>query len=88
MSRLTYNPWSIRSSVRSYLAHRLGVPEIPVALDRLSKLGFQPQHIFDVGAYEGEFAQCCLKIWPQSKISCFEALEHKVAHLQKFASKN
>ncbi|NUN63524.1 FkbM family methyltransferase [Pseudanabaena biceps] len=74
--------------LRSYLANRLGIPEIPVALNRLSKLGFQPRHIFDVGAYEGEFAQCCMQIWPQSQISCFEALDHKVAHLQKMATNN
>lgn len=88
MSRLKSNFWDIKSLIRSYLANRLGVPEIPIALNRLSKLGFQPQHIFDVGAYEGEFAQCCIKVWSQSKISCFEALEHKVNHLQKMASHN
>jgi FkbM family methyltransferase len=88
MSRLNSSPWSIKSVVRSYLSHKLGIPEIPVALKRLSSLGFQPQHIFDVGAYEGEFAQCCMEIWPQTKISCFEALEHKVTHLQKIASNN
>ena len=88
MSRFIHNPWSIRSSIRAYLAHKLGIPEIPIALNRLSKLGFQPHHIFDIGAYEGEFAQCCLNIWPKAKVSCFEALEHKVAHLQKLALKN
>jgi FkbM family methyltransferase len=88
MSRLNSNVWSIKSRIRSYLAQKLGAPEIPVALKRLSQIGFQPKHIFDVGAYEGEFTECCLNIWPQAKISCFEALEHKVTQLQYLASGN
>jgi FkbM family methyltransferase len=62
------------------------VPEIPVALNRVAGLGFQPNLIFDVGAYQGEFAQCCLQIWPKTQIACFEALEHKVQQLQRLAS--
>ncbi|BAY92039.1 MULTISPECIES: FkbM family methyltransferase [unclassified Tolypothrix] len=88
MSILNYNSWSIKSKIRAYFAHRLGIPEIPVALQRLSLLEFQPNQIFDVGAHQGDFAQCCLKIWPQVKISCFEALEHRVVQLQKMATVN
>ena len=77
-----------RAKLRNYLARRLRVPEIPFALERLSATGFQPTRIFDVGAYQGEFSQCCLSIWPNAKIACFEALEHKVLQLQQLASCN
>jgi hypothetical protein len=46
----------IKSSVRKALARRLHLPEIPVALERLSDLNFKPETIYDVGAYRGDFA--------------------------------
>jgi FkbM family methyltransferase len=79
---------SIRSYIRERLARRLQVPQIPFALERLAKVGFQPAQIFDVGAYEGEFAKCCLGIWSNAKVACFEPLEHKVIQLQQLASRN
>ncbi|GAB1544825.1 hypothetical protein NUACC21_75010 [Scytonema sp. NUACC21] len=79
---------SIKLSIRKYLGRKLGLPEIPFALERLSDLGFQPQSIFDIGAYRGDFALSCLHIWQNSKIACFEALEHKVTQLLHLASHN
>lgn len=73
----------IRSAIRQYLARKLKVPEIPVALNTLALLGFSPDIIFDVGAYEGDFARCCCKIFPNAQVVCFEALEHKVQQLEK-----
>jgi len=88
MSRLRSDSWSLKSKIREYLARRLGAPEIPLALERLSNLGFKPNLIFDVGAYQGEFAQCCLHVWSQAQVSCFEALDHKVSQLQDLAVKH
>ncbi len=79
---------SIQSKIRKYLVRRLGVPDIPLALERLSGVGFQPNQVFDVGAYKGDFAQYCLRIWPNAKVNCFEALEDKVNQLQQLASRN
>lgn len=78
----------IKSKIRGYLVRRLGVPEIPLTLERLSDVSFQPTQIFDVGAYQGDFAQSCLRIWPNAKVACFEALEHRVNQLQQLASCN
>jgi len=74
-----------RAKLRNYLARRLRLPEIPFALERLCAASFQPTQIFDVGAYQGEFAQSCLNIWPGAKVACFEALEHKVLQLKQLA---
>ena len=76
----------MKSKIRNYLARKLGVPQIPFALERLSANGFQPNLIFDVGAYQGDFAKSCIDIFPNSKIACFEALESKVNSLQEMAS--
>lgn len=78
----------LRANIRKYLARKLRVPEIPFALERLQSVGFQPRQIFDVGAYQGEFAQCCIKIWSQTKVACFEAIEHKVVQLKELSSQN
>lgn len=77
-----------RAKLRNYIARRLMVPEIPFALEHLLSVGFQPKLIFDVGAYQGDFAQQCLRIWPHSQVACFEALEHRVANLQQLAANN
>jgi FkbM family methyltransferase len=73
----------IKSLVRQYLARRFKVPEIPVSLNTLALLGFSPDIIFDVGAYQGDFAKCCCKIFPNAQVVCFEVLEHKVQQLEK-----
>jgi FkbM family methyltransferase len=77
-----------RQKLRQYLETKLGVPTIPSALERLYAAGFQPKQIFDVGAYQGDFARSCLKVWSTSKLACFEVLEHQVAQLQALASQN
>lgn len=78
----------IRSIIRKYLARKLRVPEIPFALELLQSNGFEPNRIFDVGAYKGEFAELCLNIWPKTQVACFEALEDKVSQLEQLASQN
>ena len=45
--------------------------------------------IFDIGAYQGDFTQTCLDIWPNSKIIAFEALHEKIDPLRsRFTGKN
>jgi FkbM family methyltransferase len=77
-----------KQKIRAYLAQRLGLPEIPASLERLAKLGFKPDRIFDVGAYQGDFAVVCLKNFPNSSVCCFEVLEHKIEQLDRLAAKN
>src|SRR5439155_19985445 len=52
----------------------------------LSRNGFTPKHIFDVGAYQGDFARLCLGIWPKAKVVAFEVLEQKVLELRQMAA--
>ncbi|MBX7219278.1 MAG: FkbM family methyltransferase [Blastocatellia bacterium] len=76
----------MKQQIRTYLARRLRVPEIPFALERLKKQGFEPPVIFDVGAYQGDFARDCLHHWPQAEIACFEPQQHKVIELEQWAA--
>jgi FkbM family methyltransferase len=74
--------------VRHYVARRLGTPEIPVAMERLRRNGFIPEHIFDVGAHAGEFARSCRRVWPAAKLTCFEVLPHRVSELRSWCGQN
>src|SRR5213080_1377305 len=75
---------NIRRAIRHRLARRLGVPEIPLALERLRANHYAPEHIFDVGAYSGEFAKLCRSLWPFAKLICFEVLPHRVKELRSW----
>lgn len=77
----------MRKRIRTLLARRLGVPEIPFALDRLLGQGFAPRLVFDVGAYRGEFAVACLERWPRAEIACFEAQAARVSDLRSLREK-
>lgn len=78
----------LKQKIRNQLANKLGVPEIPFALKRLSLARFQPKQVFDVGAYRGDFAKYCFNVWPQAKVACFEALEEKVVQLKILEENN
>src|SRR5579863_10751470 len=78
----------LRAALRRRLARRLNLPEIPVALANLKSRGFSPRTIFDVGAYQGEFALECLKLWPEATIACFEPLPHMRPVLDAVAARH
>ena len=64
------------------------IPDPEASLKRLKKQGFSPATIFDVGAYQGDFSDMCLKVWPESSIHAFEALPEKMPKLQnRFSDK-
>lgn len=65
------------------------IPDHRVSLGRLKNLGFNPELIFDIGAYHGDFTQMCIKLWPDAKVVAFEALPDKIQLLHsKFNSQN
>lgn len=59
------------------------IPDPEVSLKRLNKLGFNPETIYDVGAYQGDFAKMCLRIWPHSVVHAFEPLPEKMPVLRE-----
>lgn len=71
--------------LRDALARRLRVPSIPSCLEQLRAKGLHPRHIIDVGAYRGDFARDCLRVWPEARITCFEPQPHMQAALGALA---
>jgi FkbM family methyltransferase len=76
----------LKSHIREWMNRRLGVPTIPLALDRLKAAGFRPRTIFDVGAYEGEFTRASLSRWPEARVACFEVLADPLEKLNRLSS--
>lgn len=76
----------LKRMVRQRITRHYGVPEIPLGLERLLHCNFVPAHIFDVGAYSGEFSKVCRRIWPQARLSCFEVLPHRVEELKAWCA--
>ena len=78
---------ALRQLVRVHLSRRWGVPSIEFALERLKQNGLSPRHIFDVGAFRGDFAALCLRLWPAATVTCFEVLPEPSTQIVTLASK-
>lgn len=55
----------------------LGVPSQRKSLEALKKLGFSPDYVLDIGAYEGNRAIEFNQIFPESKIMMIEGQRQK-----------
>lgn len=67
---------------KNYLKKKLNFPSIELSLERISKLGYNPKVVYDIGAYHGEFAKFCLNNFkPSPKVICFEPQESCRKHL-------
>lgn len=77
-----------RQLLKDRLGKRLGVPTIPFALERVKHAGFSPQHVFDVGAYKGEFATLCLDLWPDTSVTCFEVLPKPSGEIRQLVGRH
>jgi FkbM family methyltransferase len=73
----------VRSALKAYVSARVGSPDMTASLQRLSDNGFKPEHIFDVGAYQGDFTKMCLEVWPATRVTAFEVLERRVEDLRR-----
>jgi len=56
-----------------------------VAYHRLSKLGFRPGGIVDIGAYHGDWTRLAAKVYPATPILMVEAQAEKADHLETVA---
>jgi FkbM family methyltransferase len=79
---------SFRKLLKERLGRRLGVPTIPFALERIKQAGYSPRHVFDVGAYKGEFAALCLDLWPDTSVTCFEVLPQPLVEIGRLAGQH
>jgi FkbM family methyltransferase len=71
-----------RTLLKRFLVRRLGVPDMRAALLHLKRNGVAPSAVYDVGAYQGDFARLALEIWPAARVHCFEVLPGPLERLQ------
>ena len=74
---------SLMAWAKERLKRRLGVPSVERALIAVRDRGFSPKVVYDVGAYHGEFATFCRRIFtPPPRVVCFEPLVSAIERLQ------
>ena len=54
----------------------------------LAERGFEPRHIFDVGANEGGWSRCARRVFPKCGITLIEPQVEMKKHLDEFCSRN
>lgn len=62
---------------KKQLKDKLGVPSQEKSLLQLKRLGFSPQYIIDIGAYEGHWSNDVNKIFPKAQVMMIEGQKSK-----------
>jgi len=75
-----------KRKIRDYYINNQSIPDVKKSLQFLKASGYAPSCIFDIGAYEGEFAKLCFSLWPSSSVVCFEPLKAKYDMLKNWAA--
>lgn len=75
----------IKKKIRGYFIENSSIPSFQKSMERIRDLGFYPKTIFDVGAYDGDFAKQCLALWNKTTVVCFEPLEVKFEALERWS---
>lgn len=86
----------IPGSVRDFLlrvatfvaADPTSLPSVSGSLHQLRSHGFEPQLVIDIGAYEGEWTQMLLSIFPKSRVLMIEPQSSKKPLLEKLSGPN
>lgn len=72
----------IPEGARRRIKVRLGAPDMEHALERLRANGFAPRAALDIGAYEGEWAGMCRRVWPACHVLMVEPQASKRSALE------
>jgi FkbM family methyltransferase len=75
----------VPDSFKNYIRRKSGVPDMFFSLERLNALGFKPQQIIDVGAYEGEWTKSCMQVFPGASYLMLEAMQQKQSKLKEIS---
>jgi FkbM family methyltransferase len=72
----------IPSRYKRTIKEQLGVPSLHWSLQNMKQLGFTPEFVVDVGAYEGYWTRDFLEVYPETKILMLEAQSSKEEKLK------
>ena len=68
------------------LSTHLGVPSLRWSLLQLKRFGFTPLQVMDVGAFKGDWAKICARIFPEARITCVEPQDEAQDLLQQLSA--
>lgn len=68
------------------IKEQLGVPTFHKSLERLKQIGFRPQHVIDIGAYQGDWTREFLEVFPKANVLMMEAQASKEVYLKKVSA--
>lgn len=75
--------WILSEKTKRSIKEKLGVPTLHHTLLLLKGRGYYPQFVIDGGAYEGNWTQDLLEVFPNTRVLMLEAQAAKLSHLQK-----
>lgn len=76
----------IPSGMKTSLKALLQIPDMELGLLRLSRLGFRPTAVIDIGANIGSWSRMCRRIFPGARILAVEPQDNLQAALRKTAN--
>ena len=82
-----YLRYLIPSSAKPGLKRWLGFPDLDSALDRLSRAGFRPAAIVDIGAFIGDWTLMSRRHFPDARVLMVEPQPDRAAALQAVAGR-
>ena len=77
----------ISYELKENILHKMGAPHMFWSIRNLQKLGFEPEVIFDIGAYKGEWTERVNEIFPEATFFMFEGQKSKEAYLKLLKDK-
>jgi FkbM family methyltransferase len=75
-------PSGMKASLKAFL----GIPDMELGLLRLSRLGFRPTAVLDIGANVGAWSRMCRRAFPGTRILAIEPQDNLQAALRKTAN--
>jgi FkbM family methyltransferase len=68
-------PRRAKEAAKKEIHRRFGIPSMESSLENMSRLGFRPAGVIDIGAYKGEWTEMARKIFPKATFLMLEAQE-------------
>lgn len=76
----------VPNSFKDKLRHKMGVPSQQGSFGNLKALGYSPQKVLDIGAYEGVWTTEFKQIFPDAQVLMLEGQTAREAKLQQVAN--
>jgi len=70
-------------TLKSRLKWTLMIPDMEASMRNMARLGFRPRHALDIGAFAGDWAKTCQRVFPGAQVMMVEPQPHHGAALRQ-----